>query len=314
MDEKESTLLDVDEINANNIDADEKLITNYQIMATFDKYKKVGKRKILFHLLICLILTVAVVILIQTLSPKKNSHSDNKNIENCDYYHPQYPFSGGGACAQSCADGYYSPSLDYTIARNNSHAFSPSFLQNMHSAGQILNSTNNPYIKPMMIDEYQGRALIHMTVDYFCCYNHSEIEIIDNIISNYIWPPVEVRFEKLNCTLNGNFRDGFKENELVEFMVIVDQESQNKLFPLVKEFENEMKKHGLTVNVPRSENVGFHVTLGFVNGLIFPVQSIMKQINDEIVWNETSFTIWNSTICFGGEFPPNSNNYYKCIG
>ena len=319
MDEKDNQpgLLDADQIDTKNIDDDEKLMTNDDIMATFNKYKKVEKRKIFIYLSVCLILTfiltVAVIITVQTLTPKKSTQN-NKNNDNCDYYHPQYPMAGGGPCAQSCADGYYSPSLAYTIARNNTHAFSQSFLANIHSAGQILNSTNDPYIKPIHIDEYEGIALTHMTVDYFCCYNHSEIEIIDNIASNYIWPPVEVRFEKLNCTLNGNFRDGFKENEFVELMVIVDQESQDKLFPVVTAFENEMKKHGLTVNVPRTDNVGFHVTLGVVNGSVFPVQTIMKQINEEVAWGETSFTIWNGTICFGNEFPPNSGNFYNCIG
>eukprot|EP01083_Nonionella_stella_P027326 75239_1 len=239
------------------------------------------KKQIKIGLIIGAIIIMSVlIVIIVTLNLKSERNHYVDKSEYCGYKHPQYPYNGGVACSKACLnDDYISVGWDLQ-ARADPSAFSEQFQENYKSAANIMRTKKSSNLKmgrdlddPIVYD-LDG---MHMTMDYFCCYSPAEIEIIDSITESFLWPPLELHFEKLICTKND-------ETDSVELMILLDQPSQEKLLPVVTQFEAEMTKHELVVNVPRSDNIGFHVTLAHVDQTVFPVNSIVDQINEVVQW------------------------------
>ena len=65
----------------------------------------------------------------------------------------------------------------------------------------------------------------------------------------------------------------------------------------VTEFEQMIIDAGIPIKVPRRDNIGFHVTIGFVNGNDFVVPHLVEELNEAIIWNDEFITINRGIIC-----------------
>eukprot|EP01084_Bolivina_argentea_P185717 320233_1 len=257
------------------------------------KLKKKKRICLLVVVLAVLALSALVTVIVYVTTNAEQNHKDADTSENCQYYHPQYPFRGGGACSQSCLNDYYaSPPLNIKVTEFPL-SFSDEFRMNYETAGNILADTNLEIgAGPQYTIDYHPSDM-HMTLDYFCCYSPLEIQTIDGLAQHFEWPPIEVTIDKLICTKN-DYTDG------VELMLMLDSESQKQLLSIVEQFESEMSKSGLIVNVPRSENIGFHITLAHVDQSVFEVNRYVDEINQKIKWSSNSMIMFNnSRVCPG---------------
>ena len=216
---------------------------------------------------------------------------DASDAELCTYHHPQWPYHGGGSCSASCVDEQYmSPSWDLRQS-NYPDSFSDEFVSSYRRAAEMLNET-------IPEDEFDlDIEGMHMSLDYFCCYDPYEIRAIQAMAESFEWPSVDVKFEKLICTVN--FDD--ERADLTELMLVVDEQSQNKLLPLITQFEQQMADTGVLVHVPRSENIRFHVTLAKnVNQKEVDLATLIAQINADIEWAASSTTMFQQPSVLDG--------------
>ena len=242
---------------------------------------------------VMIIITSVSAILGYTLKSDSEQQQTTDSSQKCTYHHPQYPYLGGGACSKACySENYASPPLNLKLSQDPS-SFSSQFQSDYESAGMLLASTGLDIGKGgEHIIDYDPAGM-HMTLDYFCCYSPIEIQAIDEIAKSFKWPPVEVSIDRLICTKN-DYTDS------AELMVLLDADSQQKLLPIVKQFEEEMAAQGLFVNVPRSENIGFHITLAHVNQSVFEVNRMVDEINRNIKWSQNTMTMFNNShVCPG---------------
>ena len=177
-------------------------------------------------------------------------------------------------------------------------------------AGDMMNTTglsmdHGPFTsddeKPVIDYDIGG---IHMTLDYFCCYSPLELLAIDEIVKSFQWPKMTVSFDRVICTVNedeiGEHGNGNPDS--IELMILLDDESQQKLLAVNQGLEQLMRNKGLIVNVPRRDNIGFHITLAHVDQTQFPVNSMMEDINTEINFTSVTMDMFeDGPIC--GEYP-----------
>ena len=123
--------------------------------------------------------------------------------EHCGYRHPQYPYHGGGACSASCQNANYSTSGFNIEMRHIPASFPSDFVEQYRIAGAMLKETglsmdHEPFAlgekKPVIDYDITG---IHMTLDYFCCYSPLELLAIDEIVKSFVWPRINVSFDRI---------------------------------------------------------------------------------------------------------------------
>merc|ERR1719361_1310941 len=179
----------------------------------------------------------------------------------CTLRHPQYPFHGGGACSASCLnEEYQSPSWDLR-QRHYPDSFSTEFMSRYESAAGIL-MENGLDVGHGPFDGDEERPSIdynlddvHMTLDYFCCYDAFESDTILESTLSFNWTATEVTFDRLICTINYD-KETFPGSDNIELMVLVDDESNQRLMEMITRFENGLSSKGMILNVPRSDNIG----------------------------------------------------------
>ncbi len=78
---------------------------------------------------------------------------------------------------------------------------------------------------------------------------------------------------------------------MVSLVLMVDQDSQEKLLKLALESEQKLEKEtGIPKHIPHTHLQGFHMTLATVNQREFPVQRALEKINRVIPpgkWHRT---------------------------
>jgi len=72
--------------------------------------------------------------------------------------------------------------------------------------------------------------LLHMTIDYLCCYNVITYGEIIDTISNFYWEPLQLRFSKAICNYDN---DILGTNSIV---VLLDDESQAAAQAFIKKY------------------------------------------------------------------------------
>ena len=299
---------------------DYQLLVEHTIDYEYKSRKKRNRRMIaLFLVLLCIVILGGggVFIYYQFYANNNNNNGDKKCMIN-----PQFPMKGGGGCADECDPDTYSASLNFEDAWPGHFLLQMEFATNFtyHYINKVLNLSNDSIIQ---MDYTQ--STIHMTMDYFCCLSQDDLQIANDIAQNFSWPEMHVQFDRVICTRNGrNFNDKeLSEQSIIEVVVYATNTSQDILLGEVTELEQNIKDGGVHISVPRSANIGFHVTLGFFNGDNFDVTKLVQQLNEAVTWNLTDFYTENDTICSQNR-PPIPNNYsakydisprnYSCIG
>lgn len=205
------------------------------------------------------------------------------------------------ACALSCAA---SPCFDYgtcppcppsntaiysqdviaPLSFNSNPAYF-AFQENMVLAQTIM--TGYPGVRSLDVP-----PLLHITFQYLCCYNEVDYYIIEQVLTDLDWQPVNVTFAAAVC--NNESADH------LSFVAMLDAASQASLGLFVERIERAMLAAGVPVHVPRSAQEPFHSTIGVV-GADYPVAEVLGFINGNVTsWGALPLTI-NS---FFIELPP----------
>jgi len=144
--------------------------------------------------------------------------------------------------------------------------------------------------------------ILHMTIDYLCCYSVVTYGEIINIIAGVAWEPLNITFSNVICNYGG---DGF--SGLNSIVVMLDDDSQARAQAFIERFEAAINASGIPIHLPRSEQEPFHSTLGVVEGS-YPIEEVIAQINQQLpVFNQQPIEISS----FFSVFPPwifNSNS------
>ena len=239
--------------------------------------------------------------------------SDIYDLQICPKNNTAYPMKGGPGCAEPCPHDYnYSVTYNYYM---NDSIWNIPFLNNINiSTYNLLDYVSSLGLSKdstVWIDQFN--ETIHMTMDYFCCLNSNQIKILNQTLNNYKWPKINVSFDQVECTQDGYFKgDAYKFNEIVEIIAYADKKSQIILQEHVNVLEHILNTSGVPIKVPRSDNIGFHVTIGFVNGSAgYPTDSLITKLNDIINWANVWAVIDNGTFCNGNT--TYGNITYKCL-
>mgnify|MGYP003386220447 CR=1 FL=1 len=175
---------------------------------------------------------------------------------------------GGADCAYDCPVN--APSCTGSkYELGNIHTYeSDAFDTKMQTAGEILTSFGDATVT------YGSK--LHMSMNYFCCYSETDLDIIRNVLNNYTWPSVEVNFDKPVWRIDSDAVDV----DHYSIIVLIDEASQAKMSAIVTDVEDHIRAAGLDIHVPRELQEPFHATLGVVNGLSYPTVSALNAVVD----------------------------------
>ena len=201
--------------------------------------------------------------------------------EKCLVYSPAYPSAGGPGCSPRCVEKEGKKTAMYgAVFHGDSHQTWPKDLvENMKLAGTILKKHGQP--KSL---NTEGRLVLHLAFDYYCCYTEDEGIKIGNFLNTYSWEPHEVWFDKIECAIH-------RYNDAVSVVLMVDKNSQEDLTRWALKNERDLEiRTGVHKHIPHTRLQNFHMTLGTVNQSYFPVQSAVEEINRVISpgkWHKT---------------------------
>ena len=201
--------------------------------------------------------------------------------EKCLVYSPAYPSAGGPGCSLRCVEkGGKKTAMYGAVFHGDSHQTWPKDLvENMKLAGKILKRHGQP--KTL---NTEGRLVLHLAFDYYCCYTEEEGIKIGNFLNTYSWEPHEVWFDKMECAIH-------RYHDAVSLVLMVDKKSQEDLTRWALKNERDLEiRTGVHKHIPHTRLQNFHMTLGTVNQSYFPVQSAVEEINRVIPpgkWHKT---------------------------
>jgi hypothetical protein len=90
---------------------------------------------------------------------------------------------------------------------------------------------------------------LHLSFQYLCCYNRTELSRVESVMAAVRWQPVKVRFTRIVCAAS-------------MALGLADPAAQGALFGVVSTIEEALATTGLGVRVRfRSEQAPFHVSL-----------------------------------------------------
>ena len=201
--------------------------------------------------------------------------------EKCLVYSPAYPSAGGPGCGPRCVEKEGKKTALYgAVFHGDSHQTWPKDLvENMKLAATILKKHGQP--KTL---NTEGRLVLHLAFDYYCCYTEEEWIKIGNFLNTYSWEPHEVWFDKIECAIH-------RYNDAVSLVLMVDKKSQEDLTRWALKNERDLEiRTGVRKHIPHTRLQNFHMTLATVNQSYFPVQSAVEEINRVIPpgkWHKT---------------------------
>ena len=103
----------------------------------------------------------------------------------------------------------------------------------MHRFGNVSNSVANG---------------LHLSFQYLCCYNHTQMEVISRAMATVKWHAIPVRFTRVVCAAS-------------MALALPDPEAQGALFGVVSAIEEAMATAGVPVHQFRAEQAPFHASL-----------------------------------------------------
>ena len=193
-----------------------------------------------------------------------------------------YPSAGGADCAYECNvyGRHFDDCFDSTfdIGDMDTDAVN-AFIQNMEIADSAILKYGDATVTPLT----QGTH-VHMSFNYFCCYSIEDKLTIKSVLREYDWPVTNVTFQEPVWRIDS---DANNANHY-SIIVILDDESQIKMQTLIEDVENSIRKAGVDIHVPRSQQEPFHSTLGVVSGKDFPAMAALQSVNEVVApgsWN-----------------------------
>ena len=104
--------------------------------------------------------------------------------EKCLVYSPAYPSAGGPGCSPRCVEKEGKKTAMYgAVFHGDSHQTWPKDLvENMKLAGTILKKHGRP--KTL---NTEGRLVLHLAFDYYCCYTEEEGIKIGNFLNKHLF-------------------------------------------------------------------------------------------------------------------------------
>jgi len=130
--------------------------------------------------------------------------------------------------------------------------------------------------------------LLHMTVQYLCCYSVATYTDMITIISKVKWAPLHLYFKGVICNNGG---DGNSND--ISVIVTLDPPSQQAVLSVVEQFEAAINASKIPIHKPRRDMEPFHSTLGVVTSS-YPVSDVVDLINQQIPVFNTDPVIINS--------------------
>ena len=89
---------------------------------------------------------------------------------------------------------------------------------------------------------------LHLSFQYLCCYNKTELAGIARAIRSVKWEPIPVTFTQIVCSAS-------------EFVALASPKSQGQLFGVVSALEEAMAAAGYPVHRFRAAQFAFHASL-----------------------------------------------------
>jgi hypothetical protein len=180
-----------------------------------------------------------------------------------------FPSAGGADCAHACAADESCQGTKYLLG-NMPTVNAKSFDASMRRAGEILMQYGDASVT-------YGSGL-HMSVDYFCCYNSIDFDTIHAVLESYSWPEVNVTFDRPVWRVDSDAEDA----DHYSLIVLLDEGSEAGMQALVAGVEAAVRAAGVDIHVPRQQQEPFHSTLAVVNGTSYPCSAGLDAVNAAI--------------------------------
>jgi len=119
-------------------------------------------------------------------------------------------------------------------------------LQLRHAALNVVSAVEQVY--GAVRNNVAGKNGLHLSFQYHCCYNSTQIKRIGDALATVQWKPVPVRFKRIVCAAS-------------MFVVLADAASQGALFGIVAALEEASAAAGVQVHRYRAEQFAFHASL-----------------------------------------------------
>lgn len=148
------------------------------------------------------------------------------------------------------------------------------FAASMLEAGNLLKRFD-PTVTP------ESGVKLHVSFLYLCCYTDAQHAVIHSILKNTTWPPINVTFDRAETRID-NFGTNGGPPTHYSICVFLDAPSNQRMLAWVDSVEASLQAAGVPIHIPRSAQEPFHSTLAVVNGLTFPYEAAMAQLNQLI--------------------------------
>ena len=234
-----------------------------------------------------------------------------------------WPMAGPAGCRLPCTDSAkYKSGMTFRGPWNSTDG-SNQFLNNYQKATNYIK--NNPKYKYYSLDALRSVGT-HMAMQYTCCLSLEQTFIIDKVRQSFTFEPIEIKFDKVICVLDGRYNKGWTdEASHVSLVIMPDQISQQRLYQITDKFEKEAMEYvgddGWNFGCwkqGRRASQPFHVTIGVFYGNNSYVEEAVDELNRLIpVWNEKPILIDESKIerCNTeekGHRMDGTDHYYDC--
>ena len=184
-----------------------------------------------------------------------------------------FPSAGGADCAFPCAGpDLQCETTTYRLGQIHSSS-AAAFVGAMASAGGVLKSFGQAHV--------EGGLNLHMSLNYFCCYDASELSTIRAVLERVQWPTLNVSFDRPAWRLNGHGTGTptIANTDHMSMIVMLDSASQTRMLAFAESIEARIRSAGIDVHVPRREQEPFHATLAVVSGTAYPAVAALEAVN-----------------------------------
>ena len=230
---------------------------------------------ILLFIVIIVITVMLIVVELNRQEKIKNNNNDNNNhvfLSQCHYDDNIYPIDS--KCGiQKCINNYplrlfalkYGWNTQLIQTRNESIFEMLQYLDENYkifpNTLEVINDNNNITQKLNMFYKNMSIELssIHISIEYFCCYDNNEYNKIINLYNNYNWSEFDIYFENFMCLNLTNM------NKTIN-VLLLNEESQSLMANWTDKFEEYLEYNGIDLlSLPRRNGQPFHSTFAIFN-------------------------------------------------